>query len=97
VSQYSDYYPPRADEDDEDHFDVNQVIVKNVAKRRGSDDSIKTAYGAGETVPDSAYRNRPDLRPDLQEDKRPPKPSIVIPEDGTVDEDPAISPFTATQ
>ena len=93
----SQYHPARANEEHEDPYDINQVVAKNVAKRRGSDDSIKTAYGAGETVPDSAYRDRPDLRPDLQEDKRPPKPSIVIPEDGTVDEDPAISPFTTTQ
>lgn len=93
----SQYHPARANEEHEDPYDINQVIAKNVAKRRGSDDSIKTAYGAGETVPDSAYRDRPDLRPDLQEDKRPPKPTIIIPEDGTVDEDPAISPFTTTQ
>lgn len=90
----SQYHPPSADGEDENPYDINQVIAKNVAKRRGSDDSIKTAYGAGETVPDSAYRDRSDIRPDLQEDKRPPKPSIVIPEDGTVDEDQAISPFT---
>jgi hypothetical protein len=97
VSQYSNYHPPRAEEEGEDPYNIDQVIAKNVAKRRGSDDSVKTAYGAGDTVPDSAYRDRPDLRPDLQEDKRPPQPSIVIPKDGTVDEDPAISPFTTTQ
>jgi hypothetical protein len=96
VSQSSNYHPPRAEEG-EDPYNIDQVITKNVAKRRGSDDSVKTVYGAGDTVPDSAYRDRPDLRPGLQEDKRPPQPSIVIPEDGTVDEDPAISPFTTTQ
>ena len=96
--QHSNYHPPRANQEyDEDPYNLDQVVAKNVAKRRGSDDSIKTAYGAGETVPDSAYRDRPDLRPDLQEDKRPPKPTIVIPEDGAVDEDPAISPFTTIQ
>jgi hypothetical protein len=96
--QYSNYHPPRADEEyEEDPYNLNQVVAKNVAKRRGSDDSVKTAYGAGDTVPDSAYRDRPDLRPDLQEDRRPPQPSVVIPEDGSVDEDPAISPFTTTQ
>ena len=92
MSQSCEYHPPRANED-EDPYDIGQVIAKNVAKRRDSDDSIKTAYAAGETVPDSAYRDRPDLRPDLQ-DKRPPKPSIVIPQDAIIDEDPAISPFT---
>lgn len=45
--------------------DLNTLIASIATKRRGSDDSLKTAYTAGDTVPASAYRSRPDLRPDL--------------------------------
>jgi len=37
--------------------------AKTAPKRRGSDDSLKTAYTKDDTVPESAYRSRPDLRP----------------------------------
>jgi hypothetical protein len=45
--------------------DLNTLIASIATKRRGSDDSLKTAYTAGEIIPESAYRSRPDLRPDL--------------------------------
>ena len=41
--------------------DLNTLIASIATKRRGSDDSLKTAYTAEDTVPASAYRSRPDL------------------------------------
>ncbi|GAB7322592.1 hypothetical protein MBLNU13_g03507t2 [Cladosporium sp. NU13] len=38
-------------------IDLNTLITK----RRGSDDSLRTAYTAEDTIPLSAYRSRPDL------------------------------------
>ena len=45
--------------------DWNTLIARIVTKRRGSDDSLKTAYTVDDTVPLSAYRSRPDLWSDL--------------------------------
>lgn len=41
--------------------DLSALIARAVIKRRGSDDSVKTAYATGEEIPDSAYRSRSDL------------------------------------
>jgi hypothetical protein len=38
--------------------DSSTLIARTVIKRRGSDDSVKTAYGADEEIPNSAYRGR---------------------------------------
>jgi hypothetical protein len=37
--------------------DPSTLIARTVVRRRGSDDSVKTAYAADEEVPDSAYRD----------------------------------------
>lgn len=78
LSQFDDFYEP---------------IAENVAKRRGSDDSIKTAYAADEQVPDSAFRNHPDLTPDVSAEQ-PQQLTVVVPETLAVNEDIPISPFT---
>ena len=69
--------------------DWNTLIARIATKRRGSDDSLKTAYTAGETIPESAYRSRPDLRPDLS-----PSVTASAPTDNPSDEEDLISTFT---
>lgn len=44
--------------------DLDTLIARVVVKRRGSEDSIRTAYRVDEKVPDSAYRGRSDLESD---------------------------------
>jgi hypothetical protein len=43
--------------------DWTTLFAAKTAPRRDSDDSLKTAYTKDDTVPESAYRSRPDLRP----------------------------------
>jgi hypothetical protein len=45
--------------------DSSTLIAGTVIKRRGSDDSVKTAYGADEDIPNSAYRSRSAPRSDI--------------------------------
>jgi hypothetical protein len=45
--------------------DLNVLITGIALKRRGSDDSVKTAYNADEQVPDSAYCDRNRRSPDF--------------------------------
>lgn len=45
--------------------DWNTLIARIATKRRGSDDSLKTAYTVDDTIPESAYRSRPDLWSEL--------------------------------
>lgn len=69
--------------------DLNTLIASIATKRRGSDDSLKTAYTAEDTIPASAYRSRPDLRPDLS-----PSVTASAPTDNPSDEEDLISTFT---
>lgn len=68
--------------------DLNTLIARIAAKRRGSDDSLKTVYAADETIPTSAYRSRPDLSF--------PHTNITAPTptDNSLDEEDLISTFT---
>ena len=69
--------------------DLTTLIAGIATKRRGSDDSLKTAYTAEDTIPASAYRSRPDLRPDLS-----PSFTASAPTDDLLDEEDLISTFT---
>lgn len=69
-------------------IDLNTLIASIATKRRGSDDSLKTAYTAEDIVPASAYRSRPDLRPDLS-----PSFTASAPTDNPLDEEDLISAF----
>lgn len=72
--------------------DLNTLIARIATKRRGSDDSLKTAYTAGETIPESAYRSRPDLRPDLA--AQPTSITASAPTDSESDKEDLIATFT---
>jgi hypothetical protein len=72
--------------------DLNTLIARIATKRRGSDDSLKTAYTAEDTIPESAYRSRPDLRSNLS-----PQPTSITasaPTDSESDEEDLIATFT---
>ncbi|KAM0720084.1 hypothetical protein Q7P37_004220 [Cladosporium fusiforme] len=71
----------------------NFITTRNVVQRCESDESIKTAYRAGETVPHSAYRDLPDFKPELLANQSP-KLNVLAPADASVSErtpDPSLT------
>ena len=72
--------------------DWNTLIARIATKRHGSDGSLKTAYTADDTVPESAYRSRPDLRSDLSAQHTSITASVST--DNSSDEEDLISTFT---
>ena len=72
--------------------DWNTLIASIAPKCRGSDDSLKTAYTADDTIPESAYRSRPDLRSDPLAEHTGITASVST--DNSSDEGDLISTFT---
>lgn len=72
--------------------DWNTLIAGIATKRRGSDDSLKTSYTADDTVPESAYRSRPDLWSDVP--AQPTSITASVPTFNPSDEEDLISTFT---
>ena len=72
--------------------DWNTLIARIATKRRGSDDSLKTAYTVDDTIPESAYRSRPDLWSELP--AQPTSITASAPTFNLSDEEDLISTFT---
>jgi hypothetical protein len=72
--------------------DWNTLIARIATERRGSDNSLKTAYTAEDTIPALAYRSRPDLRSDPSAQHTSVTASVST--DDSSDEEDLIATFT---
>ena len=72
--------------------DLDTLIARIATERRGSDDSLKTAYAADDIVPESAYRSRSDIRPALPAQQI--SIAAPVPVDNSPDQEDLISTFT---
>jgi hypothetical protein len=72
--------------------DLTTLFANIATKRRGSDDSLKTAYAADDTVPESAYRSRLGHKPGLVAQRTSITASVPI--NNSLDEADTISTIT---